>query len=212
MEPSGVLNDTLTNYTCPHARAPRVSPQLPYPICCHFLRCTAILVVPNGTEIICSTGAQLPSPFHRYLHPMLLPFNIQLSLCFPPSVLCRGLLNPSASGKAALMQLVANRLLETLGHEHAIRALTSWPEKEVEREGDGKGYLERNTGVRGYQWLNHPAYLLLDEVQESYWDGGSGQPSSNPSNSPTREPRSLCFLYRMARRTGVTQALAKKLS
>ena len=34
-----------------------------------------------------------------------------------------------------------------------------------------KRYLEQETGVHGYEWLINPAYLLLDEAQESYWDG-----------------------------------------
>ena len=67
------------------------------------------------------------------------------------------------------MQLVANRFLETLGQKHAIHTLTGWPKREV-GAGDWKRYLELRTGVCGYSWLVHPAYLLLDEAQEYHSD------------------------------------------
>ena len=53
----------------------------------------------------------------------------------------------------------------------AIHTLTGWPERKVEGAGDCKEYLKQKTGVDGYDWRSHPAYLLLDEAQESYWDG-----------------------------------------
>lgn len=74
-----------------------------------------------------------------------------------------------ATGKMILIQLVDNRLLETLGKKHAIYALTGWAKREV-GVGGWNRYLELRTGVRGYSWLAHPTYLLLDEAQEPHSD------------------------------------------
>jgi hypothetical protein len=76
-----------------------------------------------------------------------------------------------ASGKSTLMQLVVNKLLEVRGHMSPIHVLYGWNEKQVGGPGGWNTYLRRLTGVRGDSWPNHPAYLLLDEAQESYWDG-----------------------------------------
>jgi hypothetical protein len=75
-----------------------------------------------------------------------------------------------ASGKTTVMQLVANKLLEKCGQTTHIHTLTGWDEKEVSGT-DWNAYLERKTGVYGKDWPTHPAYLLLDEAQQSYWDG-----------------------------------------
>ena len=118
-----------------------------------------------------------------------------------------------ASGKTTLMQLVANRLLETLGHEHAVHILTDWAERDVKMEGSWKGYLERTTGVRGYQWLNHLAYLLFSEAQaqESYWNGELWAAFFESIKPINPKARLSCSSHRMARRTGATQAFIKKL-
>jgi hypothetical protein len=75
-----------------------------------------------------------------------------------------------ASGKTTIMQLVANKLLEMYGHTTPIYTLTGWREEKVGITG-WNAYLEHQTGVYGKDWPTYPAYLLLDEAQQSYWDG-----------------------------------------
>jgi hypothetical protein len=75
-----------------------------------------------------------------------------------------------ASGKTTVMNLMANKLLEKYGQTTPIHTLTGWDEKEVRATG-WNAYLKQETGVCGNDWLTYPAYLLLDEAQESHWDG-----------------------------------------
>jgi len=67
------------------------------------------------------------------------------------------------------MELVANKLLKTYGHEFPIHVVNGWDENRVGKVGWNK-YLKQLTGVYGDDWRNYPAYLLLDEAQQSYWD------------------------------------------
>ena len=76
-----------------------------------------------------------------------------------------------ASGKTTVMNLVVNKLLEKYGQTTPIHALSGW-DKEMVRSATGwSAYLKRETGIHGNRWLTYPAYLLLDEAQQSYWDG-----------------------------------------
>jgi hypothetical protein len=77
-----------------------------------------------------------------------------------------------ASGKTTVMTLVANKLFEKYGQTMPIYALLGWDKEEVRHANGWDTYLKQKTGVRGQQWLGYPAYLLLDEAQQSYWDGG----------------------------------------
>jgi hypothetical protein len=69
------------------------------------------------------------------------------------------------------MKLVANKLIERYGHTTPIHTLTGWNEEKVTKATGWIEHLRRLTGVRGDDWLTYPAYLLLDEAQQSYWDG-----------------------------------------
>ena len=64
----------------------------------------------------------------------------------------------------------ANKLLETYGHKSPIHILYGWNKNEVQEAAGWNAYLKRETGVYGKDWRNYPAYLLLDEAQQSYWD------------------------------------------
>jgi hypothetical protein len=75
-----------------------------------------------------------------------------------------------ASGKTTLMKLVANKLLQEHGHTTPIHTLTSWYRGMANKATDWNSYLEQKTGVCGNDWLTYPAYLLLDEAQQSCWD------------------------------------------
>jgi hypothetical protein len=75
-----------------------------------------------------------------------------------------------ASGKTTVMQLVANKLLEVHGHELPIYVLSGWDKETVQAAGRWDKYLMQQTGVSDASWPNHPACLLLDEAQQSYWD------------------------------------------
>ena len=114
-----------------------------------------------------------------------------------------------ASGKTTLMQLVGNRLLETLGHEHATHTLTGWPERKVEGAGDWKGYSRKPALTATTGAVIQPT-CYSTKHKNLTGTASSGQPSSNPSDRATRKPRLSCFLHRMARRAGVMQALIKK--
>ncbi|EIT74185.1 hypothetical protein F9C07_1849091 [Aspergillus flavus] len=73
-----------------------------------------------------------------------------------------------ASGKTTLMTLVANELLIRYGKKKPIYSLPGWGTSDT-RIGWAT-YLEQETGVHGRKWLTYPAYLLLDEAQQSLWD------------------------------------------
>jgi hypothetical protein len=75
-----------------------------------------------------------------------------------------------ASGKTTLMELMTNKLLEIYGHERPIHILYGWNQKKVQQAAGWNAYLKQETGVRGDHWRSYPAYLLLDEAQQSYWD------------------------------------------
>jgi hypothetical protein len=75
-----------------------------------------------------------------------------------------------ASGKTTVMQLVANKLLKMHGHESPIHILYGWDKETVTGATGWIEYLRQETGVRGDDWPTHPAYLLLDEAQQSYWN------------------------------------------
>jgi hypothetical protein len=69
-----------------------------------------------------------------------------------------------------VMQLVANKLLGKYGQTIPTHTLSGW-NKDVVQEATGwNAYLKRVTGVDGEHWRTYPAYLLLDEAQQSYWD------------------------------------------
>ncbi|BCR92041.1 uncharacterized protein ACHE_70884S [Aspergillus chevalieri] len=76
-----------------------------------------------------------------------------------------------ASGKTTLMNIVVNQLFENHGKERPIYVLTDWNERMIRGQGGWDAYLEQETGVHGDQWLTYSAYLVIDEAQESYWDG-----------------------------------------
>ncbi|KAL4782898.1 hypothetical protein BJX76DRAFT_349047 [Aspergillus varians] len=73
-----------------------------------------------------------------------------------------------ASGKSVLMNLVANTLLERYSQATPIHSLTGWDPKII--KSGWAAHLEQETGVHGRNWITYPAYLLLDEAQQSYWD------------------------------------------
>ena len=98
-----------------------------------------------------------------------------------------------ASGKTTVMQLVANKLLQMHGHEPPVHILTGWDKEEVRAAG-WNAYLEKQTGVCGYGWLTHQAYLLLDEAQESYWDGELWAALFKSIQRAVRNPFVILFL------------------
>ena len=69
------------------------------------------------------------------------------------------------------MNIVVNQLFENHGKERPIYVLTDWNERIIRGQGGWDAYLEQETGVHGDQWLTYSAYLVIDEAQESYWDG-----------------------------------------
>lgn len=75
-----------------------------------------------------------------------------------------------ACGKTTLMNLLANELLARHSGETPVHIITGWDEKQVEKAGGWNNYLMQETGIEGRAWPTSPAYLLLDEAQESYWD------------------------------------------
>jgi hypothetical protein len=75
-----------------------------------------------------------------------------------------------ASGKTTVMQLVANKLLGKYGQTTPIYTLSGWNKNEVKEATGWNAYLKQETGVSGDKWPTYPAYLLLDEAQQSYWD------------------------------------------
>jgi len=68
------------------------------------------------------------------------------------------------------MQLVANKLLEKYGQTTPIHTLSGWNKDEVKEATGWNAYLKQETGVDGEKWPTNPAYLLLDEAQQSYWN------------------------------------------
>jgi hypothetical protein len=68
------------------------------------------------------------------------------------------------------MQLVANKLLGKYGQTTPIYTLSGWNKNEVKEATGWNAYLKQETGVSGDRWPTYPAYLLLDEAQQSYWD------------------------------------------
>ncbi|RAQ48713.1 hypothetical protein AFGD_010739 [Aspergillus flavus] len=81
-------------------------------------------------------------------------------------------IGPPASGKTTLMKLMVNKLLEMNGPTKSIHVLTGWDKQEVCGAPGWARYLGQKTGVHGEEWLSNPAYLLLDEAQQTYWDSG----------------------------------------
>lgn len=75
-----------------------------------------------------------------------------------------------ASGKTTVMNLMVNKLLEKYGQTIPIHVLSGWDRKTVRSATGWAVHLEQETGVHGRNWLTYPAYLLLDEAQQSYWD------------------------------------------
>ena len=68
------------------------------------------------------------------------------------------------------MQLVANKLLGKYGQTTPIHTLSGWNKNVVKEATGWNAYLKQETGVGGDKWPTYPAYLLLDEAQQSYWD------------------------------------------
>ncbi|KAB8210275.1 hypothetical protein BDV34DRAFT_209676 [Aspergillus parasiticus] len=79
-------------------------------------------------------------------------------------------IGPPASGKTTAMKLMVNKLLEKHGPTTPIHVLTGWDKQEVCSAASWARYLEQKTGCHGRNWLSNPAYLLLDESQQTYWD------------------------------------------
>jgi hypothetical protein len=75
-----------------------------------------------------------------------------------------------ASGKTTVMNLVANKLFEKYGQTTPIYTLSGWKLETVCSTTGWSAYLKQETGIEGDRWLTYPAYLLLDEAQQSYWD------------------------------------------
>ena len=69
------------------------------------------------------------------------------------------------------MHLLANKLLETYGRTTPIHTLSGWDKEKVRSATGWNAYLKQETGVHGHKWSTYSAYLLLDEAQQSYWDG-----------------------------------------
>lgn len=78
----------------------------------------------------------------------------------------------SASGKTTLMNLTVNSLLKKYGKTMPIHTLTGWNKGDVRRVGFYDRYLQLVTGVHGEDWGIYPAFLLIDEAQQSHWDEG----------------------------------------
>ncbi|KAB8271027.1 hypothetical protein BDV30DRAFT_250200 [Aspergillus minisclerotigenes] len=79
-------------------------------------------------------------------------------------------IGPPASGKTTPMELMVNKLLEMNGPTKPIHVLTGWDKQEVCGTPGWARYLGQKTGVHREEWLSNPAYLLLDEAQQTYWD------------------------------------------
>lgn len=75
-----------------------------------------------------------------------------------------------ASGKTTIMNLLANKLLE-YDPETPVYVLSGWDKDTVKDALGWTGYLKEQTGVHGRSWLTKQGYLLIDEAQESHWDG-----------------------------------------
>src|SRR2546423_1747471 len=116
-----------------------------------------------------------------------------------------------ASGKTTVMQLVANKLLGKYGQTTPIHTLSGWNKNVVKEATGWNAYLKQETGTGGDKWPTYPAYLLLDEAQQSYWDDQLGQISSKLS-SPSWAARSSYSFHRTAHRIGVLRALTKSIS
>ena len=70
------------------------------------------------------------------------------------------------------MNLTVNALLKKYGKTMPIHTLTGWNKGDVRRVGFYDRYLQLVTGVHGEDWGIYPAFLLIDEAQQSYWDEG----------------------------------------
>ena len=70
-----------------------------------------------------------------------------------------------------MMNLVTNKLLEKYGQKIPIYTLSGWDQNAVEKATGWNAYLKQETGIYGNNWPTYPAYLLLDEAQQSCWDG-----------------------------------------
>jgi hypothetical protein len=68
------------------------------------------------------------------------------------------------------MNLTVNALLKKYGKTMPIHTITGWNEEDVRRARHWEQYLYLVTGVQGYDWNSYPAFLLIDEAQQSYWD------------------------------------------
>lgn len=75
-----------------------------------------------------------------------------------------------ASGKTTLMNLMIKRLLKGSECHEPIYVLIGWEHQRVKNAGGWAKYLEEQTGVNGFKWINHSGYLFLDEAQETYED------------------------------------------
>ncbi|KAL3468252.1 hypothetical protein BJX64DRAFT_247158 [Aspergillus heterothallicus] len=75
-----------------------------------------------------------------------------------------------ASGKTTIMNLMVNKLLKS-DPATPVYVLSGWDIKSVRSANGWAAYLQAQTGIHGRQWLTHRGFLLVDEAQESYWDG-----------------------------------------
>ncbi|KAE8308379.1 hypothetical protein BDV41DRAFT_568247 [Aspergillus transmontanensis] len=74
---------------------------------------------------------------------------------------------------------LVNELIERVHHYHIIRVIGPPASgkttamklmQEVCSAASWAHYLEQKTGCHGRNWRSNPAYLLLDESQQTYWD------------------------------------------
>lgn len=70
------------------------------------------------------------------------------------------------------MNLTVNALLKKYGKTMPIHTITGWKEEDIRHARRWEQYLYLVTGVQGYDWSRYPAFLLIDEAQQSYWDEG----------------------------------------
>ena len=59
---------------------------------------------------------------------------------------------------------------ELVRRNEQVFYIDGWKRDDVERAGGWSRYLESRTGVKGTNWNQHRAWLLLDEAQQSCWD------------------------------------------
>lgn len=75
-----------------------------------------------------------------------------------------------ASGKTTLMNLMIKHLLKESEGQEQIYIRIGWEHDKVTNAGGWAKYLEEQTGVNGFKWINHSGYLFIDEAQETYED------------------------------------------